>query len=275
MVVSVFEKFMKSSWKKKGIVLLLVAIPLLLCVTWASGQFRRASTRYDSYRVVAEYPHDKASFTQGLIVHQGVMIEGTGQQGKSKVRQVDLKTGRTIKEISLPARFFGEGITVAGNELFQLTWRSRVCFVYDPETLELKRTARYAGEGWGLTFDGQSLIMSDGSSTLRFYDPQSFRVQKRIAVKDRGKPVGNLNELEYINGEIWANIWYEDKIIRIDPKSGTVIGGIDLKGLKPASLRFKREAVYNGIAFDSQAGKLYVTGKNWPKLYEIEIIPRP
>jgi len=274
MLVSVYEKFMKSSWKKKGLVLLLVTAPLLLCVTWASGQFRRSSTPHLSYRVVAEYPHDKNAFTQGLIVYQGMMLEGTGQQGKSQLRQVDLKTGRVTKGIALPARFFGEGITIADGELFQLTWKSRVCFVYDPQTLELKRTIRYPGEGWGLTFDGQSLIMSDGSSTLRFYDPKTFKLQKRIAVKDRNRPIKNLNELEYINGEVWANIWYEDKIIRIDPQSGKVIAWIDLKGLKPASLRFKREAVYNGIAFDAQAGKLYVTGKNWPKLYEIEIISR-
>ncbi len=274
MLVSVYEKFMKSSWKKKGLVLLLVAAPLLLCVTWASGQFRRSSTPRQSYRVVAEYPHDKNAFTQGLIVYQGVLLEGTGQQGKSQLRQVDLKTGRVTKGIALPARFFGEGIAVADGELFQLTWKSRVCFVYDPKTLELKRTIRYPGEGWGLTFDGQSLIMSDGSSTLRFYDPKTFKLQKRIAVKDRNRPIRNLNELEYINGEVWANIWYEDKIIRIDPRRGKVIAWIDLKGLKPASLRFKREAVYNGIAFDAQTGKLYVTGKNWPKLYEIEIISR-
>ncbi len=274
MPVSVYERFMKSSWKKKGAVLLSVAVAILLSVTWVSGQFRRSATPHLSYRVVAEYPHDKNAFTQGLIVHQGIMFEGTGQQGKSQLRQVDLKTGRALKAVALPARFFGEGIAIAEEELFQLTWKSRVCFVYDPKTLELKRTVRYPGEGWGLTFDGQSLIMSDGSSTLRFYDPKTFKLRKRIAVKDRGRPIKNLNELEYINGEVWANIWYEDKMIRIDPQSGRVIAWIDLKGLKPASLRFKREAVYNGIAFDADAKKLYVTGKNWPKLFEIEIISR-
>ena len=274
MPVSVYEKFMKSSWKKKGAVLLSVAIAILLSVTWVSGQFRRSSTPHLSYRVVAEYPHDKNAFTQGLIVHQGVMFEGTGQQGKSQLRQVELKTGRPLKAVALPARFFGEGIAIAKGELFQLTWKSRICFVYDPETLELKRTVRYPGEGWGLTFDGQSLVMSDGSATLRFYDPKTFRLQKRIAVKDRSRPIKNLNELEYINGEVWANIWYEDKIIRIDPQTGHVIAWIDLKGLKPVSLRFKREAVYNGIAFDADAKKLYVTGKNWSKLYEIEVVSR-
>ncbi len=265
---------MRSSWKKKGLVLLLVAVPLLFGVSWVSGQFRRVSTRIDSYRVIAEYPHDANSFTQGLIIYQGVMFEGTGQHGKSQLRQIDLKTGRVLKSIALPERFFGEGITIAGGELFQLTWKNRICFIYDPKTLELKRTVRYPGQGWGLTYDGKSLIMSDGSSTLRFYDPKTFRLQKRIAVKQRNKPVKNLNELEYINGEVWANIWYEDKIIRIDPENGNIIAQIDLKGLKPAALRFNREAVYNGIAFDSQTEKLYVTGKNWPKLFEIEIISR-
>ncbi|MBL4884238.1 MAG: glutaminyl-peptide cyclotransferase [Planctomycetaceae bacterium] len=263
---------MKSSWKKKGAVLLLVTLPLLLCVTWASGQFR--SPKAASYRVIAEYPHDRTSFTQGLIIHNGVMIEGTGQQGKSQLRRVNLKTGQVLKAMSLPDRYFGEGIAVAGDELFQLTWKSRVCFVYDPETLQLKRTVRYAGQGWGLTYDGQSLIMSDGSATLRYFDPKTFRVQKRITVRDRNRPVSDLNELEFVNGEVWANVWYQPKIVRIDPQNGLVKGWIDLNGLKPASLRLKREAVYNGIAFDSENGKLYVTGKNWPKLFEIEIIPR-
>lgn len=263
---------MKSSWKKKTGILLLVTIPLLLCVTWASGQFR--STRYDSYRVIAEYPHDRTSFTQGLIVHKGILIEGTGQQGKSQLRRIDLKTGRVLKAVALPARYFGEGVAIAGDELFQLTWKSRVGFVYDPETLQLKRTVRYAGQGWGLTYDGQSLIMSDGSATLRFYDPKTFRVQKRLTVRDRNRPVSELNELEYINEEVWANVWQQDKIVRIDPQSGAVVGWISLKGLKPASQRFNREAVYNGIAFDSEAGKLYVTGKNWTKLFEIEVVLR-
>ena len=263
---------MSKSWKKKGSIALLVAIPLLLCVTWASGQFR--SSGFDSYRKIAEYAHDPNAFTQGLLVHKGIMYEGTGQLGKSQIRITDLKTGRVLKAMSLPNNYFGEGIAIAHGELFQITWKNRVCFVYDPETLEHKRTIRYAGQGWGLTFDGQSLIMSDGSSTLRFYDPKTFRVQKRITVRERNRPVSKLNELEYVNGEIWANLWYEDKIVRINPENGKVIARINLKGLKPSSLRFNREAVYNGIALDSETGKLYVTGKNWPKLYEIEVIPR-
>lgn len=243
----------------------------LLCVGWASGQFQLRQPATHGVKVVAEYPHDRKSFTQGLIVYKDHLLEGTGQYGESRMLRVDLKTGEAKQQVSLPRQYFGEGIAIANGELFQLTWKSRVGFVYDPETLQLLRTVRYPGEGWGLTFDGEHLVMSDGSATLRFLDPKTFQVTRRVTVRDRQKPIRHLNELEFVNNEIWANIWYEDRIVRIDPRTGQVQGWIDLSGLKPLSIRWNREAVHNGIAWDPGSQRLFVTGKNWPSLFEIEI----
>ena len=242
----------------------------------ASAQFGfRSTARVNqyTYRVVAEYPHDPNSFTQGLLIHNGDLLEGTGQYGESRLMRVDLKTGKPLQQVDLHRQYFGEGIAVAEGELFQLTWQNRVGLVYDPKTFELKRTVRYLGEGWGLTYDGESLIMSDGSSTLRFFDPATFTLKRRLNVQQGNRAIKNLNELEYVEGEIWANIWYESSIARIDPKTGQVTGWIQLEGLKPRSVRFNREAVYNGIAYDAKTKQVYVTGKNWPTLYEIEVLP--
>lgn len=249
-------------------ILLLVAV-VLAGVSWAAVPFQ--GTERWTYRKIAEYPHDRGFFTQGLVIHNGELIEGTGQFGESRLMRIDLKTGAILKGITLPDHYFGEGIALANGELFQLTWKNRVVLVYDPTTLELKRTGHYTGEGWGLTFDGTHLIMSDGSAILRYYDPTTFRLVKRISVRDGRKTVSELNELEFIRGEIWANIWHDDQVVRIDPSNGRVLGWIDLGGLKPGSLRFDREAVYNGIAYDESSQKLYVTGKNWPSLFEIEV----
>jgi len=223
------------------------------------------------FSVVAVYPHDPDAFTQGLAIEAGVLYEGTGQYGASTVRRVDLQSGRPEKQRALGPSYFGEGIAILGGSLYQLTWQNGVVVVFDVETFEVQRTVQYAGEGWGLTHDGRELIMSDGSATIRFRDPQTFAVTREIEVRDREVPVTKLNELEYIDGEIWANIWYDDRIVRISPADGAVLGYIDLANLYPRSAR-SSEAVLNGIAYDAAAKRLFVTGKNWPQLYEIKVV---
>ena len=222
------------------------------------------------FSIVAAYPHDPDAFTQGLAIEAGQLYEGTGQYGASTVRRVDLTSGRPEKQRALGPRYFGEGIAILDGLLYQLTWQNNVVVVFDLETFEVVRTMPYTGEGWGLTHDGRELIMSDGSATIRFRDPQTFAVTREIEVRDDGVPVPMLNELEYIDGEIWSNIWYDDRIVRIAPADGAVLGYIDLANLYPRSAR-SSEAVLNGIAYDSDAKRLFVTGKNWPQLYEIRV----
>ena len=234
------------------------------------GARREAATGFE---VVAAYPHDSNAFTQGLAINAGQLYEGTGQYGASTVRRVDLQSGRPDKQRALNQRYFGEGIAILGCLLYQLTWQNGVVVVYDLETFEVERTMQYDGEGWGLTHDGKELIMSDGSATIRFRDPQTFAVTREIAVHAGGAPLPRLNELEYIDGEIWANIWYDDRIARISPTNGAVLGFIDLATLYPQNAR-NSEAVLNGIAYDAAAKRLFVTGKNWPQLYEIRIVRR-
>lgn len=224
-------------------------------------------------RVVAEYPHDPQAFTQGLAIHDGRLYEGTGQYGRSTIRRVDLESGRVEQSSALSDAYFGEGIAILDGKLYQLTWRSGIGIVYDVETFEFLGTFSYAGEGWGLTHDGEQLIMSDGSATIRFLDPETFAVTRRISVRDGGEPVGRLNELEYVDGEIWSNVWYDDRIARIDPDSGEIVGWLDLGAIYPQTER-SSEAVLNGIAYDADADRLFVTGKNWPRLYEIEVARR-
>src|SRR5689334_391220 len=239
-------------------------------VAWAQlGGARRAPT-VAGFKVLAAYPHDPMAFTQGLAIEAGQLYEGTGQYGASTVRRVDLASGRPEKQRALSPRYFGEGIAILGGLLYQITWMNGAAVVYDLDTFEVQRTMQYDGEGWGLTHDGKELIMSDGSATIRFRDPQTFGVTREIEVKDNGMPLAMLNELEYVNGEIWANIWYDDRIARISPADGKVLGFIDLSTLYPKSARGS-EAVLNGIAYDAAAKRLFVTGKNWPQLYEIEV----
>jgi glutaminyl-peptide cyclotransferase len=239
-------------------------------VAWAQLGAHRAPA-VAGFKVVAAYPHDPAAFTQGLAIEAGQLYEGTGQYGASTVRRVDLTSGRPEKQRALSPRYFGEGIAILGGLLYQLTWQNGAAVVYDLDTFELERTMMYEGEGWGLTHDGRQLIMSDGSATIRFRDPQTFAVTREIEVKSDGVPLARLNELEYIDGEIWANIWYDDRIARISPADGRVLGFIDLSTLYPQSAR-SSEAVLNGIAYDAAAKRLFVTGKNWPQLYEIEVL---
>jgi glutamine cyclotransferase len=239
---------------------------------WAQLGARRAPA-VEGFEVVAVYPHDPGAFTQGLAIEAGQLYEGTGQYGASAVRRVDLASGRPEKQRALNPRYFGEGIAILGGLLYQLTWQNGVAVVYDLESFEVRRTMPYDGEGWGLTHDGRELIMSDGSATIRFRNPETFAVTREIEVLDHGVPVTKLNELEFIDGEIWSNIWYDDRIVRISPADGSVLGYIDLKGLYPQNVR-SSEAVLNGIAYDKAAERLFVTGKNWPQLYEIKVARR-
>jgi glutamine cyclotransferase len=228
----------------------------------------------DTYRIVHTYPHDPQAFTQGLIFLDGHLYESTGLNGRSTLRMDDLETGRVLQSLPLPSKYFGEGLTDWGSTLVQLTWLDHIGFVYDRFSFRQLRTFHYDGEGWGLTHDGKDLILSDGTATLRFLDPDTFRVVRRVVVKDRGSPVTQLNELEFIHGQIYANVWLTDRIARISPTTGKVLGWIDLGGLLPANERSDPNgAVLNGIAWDAAHDRLFVTGKLWPKLFEIKVVP--
>ena len=224
------------------------------------------------FQIVNAYPHDPQAFCQGLVFENGQLFEGTGQNGTSSLRLVELETGRVLKHVPIDRRYFAEGITLLNESIYQLTWRARQAFVFDRDTLAYKKTFRYRGEGWGLTHDGTHLIMSDGSSTLRFFDPETFTQVRRLPVRDGRTPISKLNELEFVKGEILANIWYSDRIARISPDDGRVLGWIDLALLWPKRQRPSREHVLNGIAYDEAGDRLFVTGKNWPKLYEIRVV---
>jgi glutamine cyclotransferase len=223
------------------------------------------------YEVVHIYPHDPGAFTQGLVFTDGKLYEGTGQEGRSSLRDVELQTGHVVKKVDLPEPYFGEGIALLNNKIYQLTWQHQVGFIYDAQKFEQLGKFNYSGEGWGLTTDGHSLILSDGTNRIRFLDPDSFNVTKTIAVLDGKLPVNELNELEYVNGEIYANIWHDQRIATIDPQTGHVTGWIDLTGLLPPGDVQDEEAVLNGIAYDPAGNRLFVTGKLWPRLFEIKL----
>lgn len=225
-----------------------------------------------SYKIKNSWPHDRRAYTQGLIFHEGVLWESTGQYGESSLRKVELKTGKVIKQISVPRNYFAEGMTVFHNKVFQLTWQEQKGFIYDPDTFQKQGEFTYTGEGWGLTHDNESLIMSDGTDKIRFLDASTLRTTRTISVTDRGEPVYELNELEYIKGEIYANVYQTDRIARIEPKTGKILGWIDLTGLLAVTDRTGGEDVLNGIAYDDKGRRLFVTGKMWPKLFEIEIV---
>jgi glutamine cyclotransferase len=224
------------------------------------------------YTVVRSYPHDPQAFTQGLEYFGGFLYEGTGLKGRSGVRKVDLETGKVVQEERLQRGYFGEGITIAQGRLFQLTWQDKTGFVYDAKTLTFIRNFSYFGEGWGLTHDPSGLIMSDGTSTLRFLELTRFQERRRVKVTDAGVPIERLNELEWVRGEIWANVWETDYIVRISPKEGRVLGWINLRGLLggPAA-KLPPEAVLNGIAYDAQTQRIFVTGKLWPRIFEVAV----
>jgi glutaminyl-peptide cyclotransferase len=247
---------------------------LLLCAAATSTVAApSAASDVDGYQVVHAYPHDSHAFTQGLIYRDGHLYESTGLNGKSSIRMVDLFTGQVLQKHDLPEEYFGEGLTDWGSTLIQLTWKSHKAFVYDLFSFSVLRTFDYEGEGWGLTHDDSQLIMSDGTAYLRFLDPKTFRVTRRIHVLDEsGHPVDNLNELEYIHGEIYANIWQTDKIVRISPHTGKILGWIDLTGIIDRRQLQGSGAVLNGIAYDPAGDRLFVTGKLWPKLFEIKVV---
>jgi glutamine cyclotransferase len=226
------------------------------------------------YRVRHAYPHDRTAFTQGLEFVDGVLYEGTGLNGRSSIRKVQLETGKVLRDRPLSREHFGEGITLWKTRLFELTYTSQIAFTYDKESFEPRQSFRYSGEGWGLTHDSAALIMSDGTADLRFIDPETFTERRRVKVTDAGRPIASLNELEYVKGQVFANIWTTDRIARIDPASGHVLSWIDLSGLLSASERANGDAVLNGIAYDQTGDRLFVTGKLWPKLFEIEIVSR-
>jgi glutamine cyclotransferase len=228
----------------------------------------------EDYRIIHAYPHDQHAFTQGLVYLDGHIYESTGIQGQSTLREEDLDTGRILRMQLVSDRYFAEGLTDWKDTLIQLTWQSHTALVYDRGTFRLLRSFHYEGEGWGLTHDQKSLILSDGTATLRFYDPETFKQLRRVTVKDRGKPVTQLNELEFIHGEIYANVWHTNRIARISPANGRVLGWIDLKGLISRDQIPSDEAVLNGIAYDAQHDRLFVTGKLWPKIFEITLTPQ-
>ncbi|HKK41703.1 MAG TPA: glutaminyl-peptide cyclotransferase, partial [Bacteroidales bacterium] len=223
------------------------------------------------YRVVHTYPHDRDAFTQGLVYDDGYLYEGTGQESGSSLRKVDLTTGKVLMQHNLEASLFGEGISILGNRIYEVTWQNKVGFVYRKSDFELINKIYYGTEGWGLTTIGNRLVMSDGSNVLYFYEPEMFTVVSRIEVYDNREKVDSLNELEYINGEIWANIWMSDLIARIDPTTGEVISYVNMKGLLPEADRQPDTDVLNGIAYDKKGNRIFVTGKRWPKLFEIKV----
>jgi glutamine cyclotransferase len=223
------------------------------------------------YEVVQTFPHDKTAFTQGLNFHEGSLVESTGLVGLSTLRRVELQTGRVLQVTYVPAPNFAEGMTILDGKIYQLNLNGGRGFVYDLTTLEKTGEFPYEGEGWGLTNDGQSLLLSDGTNVIRVIDPNTFKVQRTITVTRAGKPLERLNELEYVKGEILANVWQSDGIARIDPKDGRVTGWIDLSALTATGDKTNRDAVLNGIAYDAAGDRLFVTGKLWPKLFEIRL----
>lgn len=248
--------------------------PLLALILGLLGPVAaRAALPVYGFRIVHAYPHDPDAFTEGLFYKDGFLYESTGLVGHSTIRKVALKTGRVIQKRDLPPQYFGEGIVAWRGRLIQLTWQSGIGFVYDLATFTPLKTFHYAGEGWALTSDGDRLIMSDGTPNLRFIDPTTLKVTGHLAVTAEGAPVNNLNELEWVKGQIYANIWHSSFIARIDPKSGKVLGWIDLRPLAAQFAAMDPDDVLNGIAYDPAHDRLFVTGKRWPKLYEIQLLP--
>ena len=255
--------------KKCSFVYLLQLISLfIIYALTACSPPPHETPRFYTYKVITTLPHDENAFTQGFLMSDGFFYESTGRYGASSLRRVDPESGEIIKFHELENKYFGEGLTVVGNKIIQLTWREHIGFVYDRETFSLLETFRYETDGWGLTYDGKRLIMSDGTATLYFLDPETFETVGQIEVSDEGGRVTRLNELEWIKGHIYANVWGEEYIVLIDPVKGRVVSQIDLTGLRTGPVE-----VLNGIAYDARNDRIFVTGKLWPQVFEIELIP--
>jgi len=241
--------------------------------TLSAQRAAATATPVSGYRVVNAYPHDPDAYTQGLIFRDGVLYESTGRNGKSTLRKVKLETGAVLQQRAVDPAHFAEGLAEWKGRLFQLTWQSNVAFVYDLATFTPVKTLRFPGEGWGLAASPEGLILSDGTADLRVLEPESFRELRRVTVRDGGQAIDQLNELEFVRGEVWANVWHTNRIARIAPRTGRVVGWIDLSGLM-GMYRLDAEAVLNGIAYDAASQRLFVTGKLWPKLFEIQVVPK-
>jgi glutamine cyclotransferase len=243
---------------------------MALCAFALSACQTQAQVPTVAAEVIASYPHDAGAFTEGLLFHDGILLESTGLEGQSDIRKVELKTGKVLARIVLDPRIFGEGIVAWKDELISVTWHGGQGYRWSLKTLKQKGSFSYSGEGWGMTQDGRALILSDGTPTLRFLDPRSLKVKKTLRVTFEGKPLNQINELEYVRGEILANIWMTNVIARIDPATGVVKGLIDISALAGQIGTQDRDSVPNGIAYDAKADRLFVTGKNWPLLFEIK-----
>ena len=250
-----------------------IAISAVLVVLFCLVSKNPDTSRTCTYKIINTFPHDREAFTQGLAFEDGVLYEGTGRNGRSELRKIELETGSVLQTRKLPDEFFGEGITVYGDNIIQLTYLSKIGFVYKKDTFELLREFNYPTAGWGITNDGKHLIMSDGTLKLYFLDAETFEQIRYIEVYDRGVSVWGLNELEYVEGQIYANVWPTERIARIAPETGQVLGWIDMKGLLTQQDYSRPVDVLNGIAYDKKNDRLFVTGKFWPKLFEIKLIP--
>lgn len=250
----------------------IVTLATLTVLSMGSIAYCQDSILRYGYQIVNTYPHDINSFTQGLIYHEGFLFEGTGKKGQSSLSKINVEDGEVLMSMPLSRRYFGEGVEVVGDKIFQLTWQGNIVFVYDKNTLESIGSHYNATEGWGLAYDGENLILSDGTASLQFMDTENFAPKRKITVTLNGNPINYLNELEYINGEVWANVWQTDFIVRIDPETGVVNSVIDLAGLSEKTSLGSNEAVLNGIAWDASQERLFVTGKHWANLFEITLV---
>ena len=257
---------------------LTLALLLAASASWLFAQTARKThmqrPREYTFKIVHTFPHDPAAYTQGLAYRDGFLYEGTGLNGRSSLRKVRLETGEVVQRRELPQEYFGEGITLFQNEIIQLTWKSQVGFVYSLSDFRFLRQFDYPGEGWGLTTSGNELYMSDGTDEIRVLDGGTLKEKRRIKVRDGETAITELNELEFVQGEIFANVWQTDRIARISPRSGKVLGWIDLTGILSAVYRRESDAVLNGIAYDAAGKRLFVTGKLWPSIFEIQLVPR-
>jgi len=262
-----------------GIVILITAVIVMMVVLKQPerpiSSLPENLDRYMTYEIVNNYPHDPKAFTQGLVYLDGFLYESTGLYGESSLRKVALETGEVLQQVDLASQYFAEGLTEWENTLVQLTWREETAFVYNRADFSLMTQYTYPTEGWGLTHNGEKFIMSDGSAVLYFLDPVTFALEDSLAVSFQGESVTRLNELEYVRGEVFANVWQTDDIVRIDPETGFVVGWIDLTGLLSPDERTPEADVLNGIAYDSDTDRLFVTGKMWQALYEIRLVPLP